>query len=88
MAPVSTKLRVHVLFFGRIRELTGMTEDDIEVPAGATLYDLFGLYIARYPVLAELRSSLVVSRNEEFSAWDAPLSLGDDVAFLPPVSGG
>ena len=88
MPPVSTKLRVNVLFFGRVRELVGRAEEAVEVPAGATLADLFGLYTARHPKLAEFRASLVASRNQEFAAWDTPLASGDDIAFLPPVSGG
>ena len=85
---VSSNLRVNVLFFGRVRELTGLIEEAVELPTGATLADLFGLYTARYPRLADFRSSLVASRNQEFAAWDTPLSFGDDIAFLPPVSGG
>ncbi len=49
---------------------------------------LFGLYAARYPELAKYRSSVVASRNQEFAAWDTPIRGGDEVAFLPPVSGG
>jgi molybdopterin converting factor subunit 1 len=85
---VLSNVRVKVLFFGRVRELVGASQEAIEVPAGATLSDLFGLYTARFPKLAEFRASLVASRNQEFAAWDTPLSAGDDVAFLPPVSGG
>ena len=77
-----------MLFFGRVRELTGMTEDAVEMPAGATLADLFEWYAARFPQLTGFRASLVASRNEEFAAWETPLSAGDDIAFLPPVSGG
>jgi len=86
--PVLPNLRVHVLFFGRIRELTGMTEEFVEMPAGTTLEDLFQRYAARFPQLAGFRASLVASRNQEFTSWDAGLSPDDDVAFLPPVSGG
>lgn len=88
MSDVSTDFRVHVLFFGRVRELTGISEDAIEVPAGATLAELFDRYAARFPQLAGFRASLVASRNQEFASWDTRLSAGDDIAFLPPVSGG
>lgn len=81
-------LRVKVLFFGRVRELTGITEESLEVPAGATLADLFERYAARFPQLSGFRASLVASRNQEFSSWDTRLSADDDIAFLPPVSGG
>jgi molybdopterin converting factor subunit 1 len=88
MPAVSPNLRVRVLFFGRVRELTGLTEEATEVPEGATLANLFDTYTERFPRLAGFRASLVASRNEEFASWDTCLCTGDDVAFLPPVSGG
>jgi molybdopterin converting factor subunit 1 len=88
MPKASPKLSVKVLFFGRIRELTGLTEEQSEVPADAKLDDLFAQYVERYPKLADFRGSLVASRNQEFASWDAQLAAGDEVAFLPPVSGG
>jgi molybdopterin converting factor subunit 1 len=88
MPAVSPNLRVRVLFFGRVRELTGLTEEFTEVPEGATLADLFGRYAERFPQLTGFQASLVASRNQEFASWDTRLRAGDDVAFLPPVSGG
>lgn len=88
MPHVLPNLRVKVLFFGPVRELTGITEEALEVPDGATLADLFDGYAARFPRLSGFRASLVASRNQEFSSWDTRLSADDDIAFLPPVSGG
>lgn len=88
MPHVFPNLRVKVLFFGRIRELTGITEESVELPEGTTLAELFDRYQKRFPALSGFRSSLVASRNQEFAAWETPLSSGDDIAFLPPVSGG
>jgi len=88
VTPVLSKVRVKVLFFGRVRELTGLSEETAGLPSGSTLADLFDHYAARFPQLVGFRSSLVASRNQEFAAWDTPLSTGDDIAFLPPVSGG
>jgi sulfur-carrier protein len=86
--PVSQTLRVKVLFFGRLKELIGHAEDSVEVADARTIEQLFALYAARHPELAKYRSSVVASRNQEFASWDAPLRSGDEVAFLPPVSGG
>jgi len=80
--------RVKVLFFGRIRELTGLSEESGEINQGATLGDLLERYIQRYPQLAGFRASLVASRNQEFAAWDTRIAAEDEIAFLPPVSGG
>jgi molybdopterin synthase sulfur carrier subunit len=88
MPRVVPNLRVKVLFFGRVRELTGLAEESLDMPAGATLSDLFDRYAQRFPKLASFRASLVASQNEEFAAWDTPLAEHDTIAFLPPVSGG
>jgi molybdopterin converting factor subunit 1 len=88
MASVSASLRVKVLFFGRLRELTGLAEEAGELPEGATLAQVFERYAERFPKLAGFRNSMVVSRNQEFAAWDTRVAAGDEIAFLPPVSGG
>jgi len=88
MPPVSTTFSVKVLFFGRLRELSGITEEFANVSNGATLDDLFAAYANRFPALARFRNSLVASCNQEFAAWDTPIAKGDEIAFLPPVSGG
>ncbi len=88
VASVSQTIRVKVLFFGRLKELAGRAEDSIESAEATTIEQLFALYTARHPELAKYRSSVVASRNQEFAAWDTPLLASDEVAFLPPVSGG
>ena len=47
-----------------------------------------GTFVARQPEFASYRRSVVASRNQEFAAWSTPLDSGDEIAFLPPVSGG
>jgi molybdopterin converting factor subunit 1 len=86
--PVSQTIRVKVLFFGRLKEIITQPEDMIELSETATIEQLFALYVTRTPDLAKYRSSLVASRNQEFAPWNTPLHSGDEVAFLPPVSGG
>lgn len=81
-------MRVRVLFFGRLKEITGVAEEDVEISEGARVEDLFERYGRRFPKLAEFRPSIAASVNQEYAAWRAPLAVGDEVAFLPPVSGG
>ncbi len=81
-------MRVRVLFFGRLKEIVGRGADDAEVAVGARVEDVFSRYSSLFPVLADLRPSVAPSLNREFAAWQAPLSPGDEIAFLPPVSGG
>jgi molybdopterin converting factor subunit 1 len=88
MATVSQSVRVKVLFFGRLKDLTGHAEEWIDLSDAATIEQLFARYAAKNPELAKFRPSVVASRNQEFAAWDTPLHSGDEVAFLPPVSGG
>jgi molybdopterin synthase sulfur carrier subunit len=85
---VLPNLRLTVLFFGRLRELTRMAEESLETPTGTTIADLFDRYASRFPALRAFRASMVASRNEDFASWDSALSDGDTIAFLPPVSGG
>jgi molybdopterin converting factor small subunit len=86
--PTASKtIRVKVLFFGRLKEIADRSED-VELTEGASIESLFARFVARYPELARYRGSVVASRNQEFSAWTTSLHSGDEVAFLPPVSGG
>jgi len=77
-----------VLFFGRLKEIAGVSEEACVLPEGATIEALFAELSKRNAELARFRPSLVASRNREFAAWNTPLRAHDEVAFLPPVSGG
>lgn len=81
-------MRVRVLFFGRLREIVGRAEEHLELAEGARVADLFARYGARHPELAKLRTSVLAAVNHDFAPWDATLRADDEVAFLPPVSGG
>ncbi len=81
-------MRVRVLFFGLLKDITGLAEEEVRVQAGRDLGELFELYAGRFPRLAAMRRSIVLARNREFSDPATPLAEGDEVAFLPPVSGG
>jgi len=81
-------MRVRVLFFGQLKDITGVAQEDAELSDGARVEDLFERYGRRFPKLTSFRASIAASVNQEYAAWRAPLSSGDEVAFLPPVSGG
>ncbi|MFB3814403.1 MAG: molybdenum cofactor biosynthesis protein MoaE [Terriglobales bacterium] len=80
-------MRVRVLFFGMLKDLAGGANDALELPAGATVGDLLSHYGQR-PRLGDLLRSVAVSVNQEYARPDAPLHDNDEVALLPPVSGG
>ncbi len=81
-------MRVRVLFFGQLKEIVGRAEDSVELQEGARVEDVFARYHRDFPRLAGLRASVVASVNQEFAGWQSALRGGDEVAFLPPVSGG
>ena len=81
-------MRARVLFFGMLKELVGRSAEDIDLPDGADLRSVFERYAARLPRLREMGPSIVAARNQEFADLSTPLQDGDEVAFLPPVSGG
>ena len=88
VSSVTPSIQVKVLFFGRLKEVAGGEEELVELTPGSRIEELFATFVARRPELARYRSSLVASRNQEFAAWSTPLQPGDEIAFLPPVSGG
>lgn len=83
-----SNVQVRVLFFGLLRDVVGKAEDRLDLPEGATLESVFAHYAAAAPRLAELRKSIVLARNQQFSPGSTQVQDGDELAFLPPVSGG
>lgn len=81
-------MRVRVLFFGQLKDIVGVSQDDTELSEGSRVEDLFERYGRRFPKLVEFRPSIAASVNQEYAHWRSPLASGDEVAFLPPVSGG
>ena len=71
-----------------LRDVTGVSGEEAEFAEGADLRAVFASYASRYPRLGELGRSIVMARNQEFADPAAKLAEGDEVAFLPPVSGG
>ncbi|HVA38797.1 MAG TPA: molybdopterin converting factor subunit 1 [Candidatus Dormibacteraeota bacterium] len=81
-------MTIRVLAFARARELMGSGESTIELPEGATVAQLRAHLSERVPQLAGLGGSLRFARNGALAAEDQSLHDGDEVALLPPVSGG
>jgi molybdopterin synthase catalytic subunit/molybdopterin converting factor small subunit len=81
-------MQVRVLFFGMLKDLAGQGSDLLDLPEHATLGDVFTHYEGTNPRLGELAASIAISVNQEFAGPDSRLKEGDEVAFLPPVSGG
>ena len=81
-------MQVRVLFFGALKELTGHSSDLLSLPEGATLADVLSHYKSQFPGLKQYVPSLALSLNQEYASPTASLRDNDEIALLPPVSGG
>ncbi len=81
-------MRARVLFFGVLKDVVDHPAEVADFPEGADLRTVFECYAARFPRLREMARSIVVARNQEFADLSTRLADDDEVAFLPPVSGG
>jgi len=81
-------MRVTIRLFARLRELAGCERWDADVAAGATVADAWTVVTDAHPSLAPFSRAISCAVNDNFSRMSQPLHEGDDVAFLPPVSGG
>jgi MoaE-MoaD fusion protein len=81
-------MRVTVRFFAGQRDIVGASEQLVELENGATLGMLWEQLIERYPRLGGFRRRVLYAVNQEYSDLDSELRDGDEVAFIPPVSGG
>lgn len=81
-------MRVKVLFFGVLKDIVGTAEDTIEVAPEATLATVFQAYAERFETLRNKRPSILFARNRDFATGETGLAENDEIAFLPPVSGG
>lgn len=81
-------MHVTVRLFARLKELTGAAEIPRQLPDGSTAEDAWNALARDFPELARYSTSVSCAVNESYARFTTPLSEGDEVAFLPPVSGG
>jgi len=79
---------VTIRLFARLREIAGTGELREELPNGATAGTAWDALASRYPPMASYRAAVSCAVNEEYARFSTSLNDGDEVAFLPPVSGG
>jgi molybdopterin synthase catalytic subunit len=85
---VASSIRVHVRLFAMQRELAGTRGLDLSLPSGSTIEDAWTEVVRLHPALAPGRPALRFARNGAYAPAEAPLGEGDEVAMIPPVSGG
>jgi molybdopterin converting factor subunit 1 len=81
-------MRVTVRLFARLRDLAGSGELVRDVPAPATVQTVWQSLVRELPALQEYERTMSVAVNADYAKMSAPVGDGDEVAFLPPVSGG
>ncbi len=85
---MAVAIAVRARLFARLRELAGTDTEEVEVPSGSTVSDVYDLIRRLHPPLEMDRKAVRAALNQEFTDWDAAVADGDEVAFIPPVSGG
>ena len=81
-------MRVTIRLFARLRDLAGSGELVRDVPSPATVQTIWRELVAEMPDLGDYEKTMSVAVNADYARMSAPVSEGDEVAFLPPVSGG
>jgi molybdopterin synthase catalytic subunit len=84
---MAVAIGVSARFFARLRELTGTDSVKMDVPKGTRVADVYKVLRLAYPELPSQESVRAVV-NQEFVDWDHVVVASDEVAFIPPVSGG
>jgi len=79
---------VRVLFFGILKDIVGRAEESLEIGTDSTLATVFEHYSQRFETLRDKRPSILFARNHEFASPETVVTENDEIAFLPPVSGG
>jgi molybdopterin synthase catalytic subunit len=81
-------MRVQLLYFHTLKQACGCASESIDLPDSATLADAVAAAERLHPALAPFRESLLLARNRRHAQPAEPLADGDEVALMPPVSGG
>ena len=81
-------MQVRVVYFGVLRDMAGLEHESVDLADGTRLAELYSELQSRIPDLNKFQSSIALSINYEYAALESPLHDGDEVALLPPVSGG
>ena len=83
-------MTIHVRLFAAIRETIGRESVDLTLPEGATAEDVWAelIRLDKQGALKARRVNLAAAVNRKYTKFDAPLKDGDEVVFIPPVSGG
>ena len=88
MESMTVAVAIHTRLFARLREQAGIDAETVQVPERSTVEDVYAALRRAHPALESNLDAVRPAINQEFSDWDAVVGQGDEVAFIPPVSGG
>ena len=83
---MSHSIKIQVIYFAKLRELTGLDEETFSIKQGNKPGDVLASINKRHEIDVEINFKIAV--NDEFSDWDIELKDGDRLVFIPPVTGG
>ncbi len=81
-------MKVRLLYFAVLRDITGQSESDLDLPEGSRPREVWQRLRASYEKLAGYEQPPMAAINESYASPDAVLHDGDELAFIPPVAGG
>lgn len=88
VVPNVEAVNVRVRLFASLREAAGRGEAELRLAPGATAEDAWRALVLAHPALGPRRASLAASVNRRYAGFDTALADGDELVFIPPVSGG
>ena len=83
---MSHSIKIQVIYFAKLRELTGLDEETFSMKQGNKPGDVLASINKRHEIDVEINFKIAV--NDEFSDWEIELNDGDRLVFIPPVTGG
>ena len=83
---MSNSIKIQVIYFAILRELTGLDKETFSIKQGKKPGDVLTSINERHEI--DLGSNFKIAVNDEFSDWDIELNEGDRLVFIPPVTGG
>jgi len=81
-------MKIVVKLYSSFREIVGAKEEQLDVAEGTTVQMLLDSYVDRFPKIGRMKDHVILSVNKEYGHPSRKLRDGDEVSFLPPVSGG
>ena len=81
-------MSIRVLFFASLADIAGGRERQVDSAEVKDVLSVFNKFTGEFPDMETHRASVLFALNSEFVRSDAPVRDGDEIAFLPPVSGG